>query len=316
MYLLPRLRRIAKWLLLAAVLLTSTCLYSMYVYLNVSPTTKIVSQYNLEKRQTSRQRSYVLAFSYMDQITWASRRVRGLQCWASGLERNMRVVEPFIVLGTQLGVPQSQSNGENLRFGDIFDLEWWNIHGENNNLLAMVTWKEFLHYAPQNVILVQIVYELQERCIDGILRTDRNCDLGPMRQRWSDITAPSYYTVVKELCINFQSTSDFMSKEEFNQLLFEDIPVDLPVTLVFNEFRGHMLDHKPKGELSHFAINLSQRGTVLKLPAIDAHPERQMQCSPLASCLLHENFENVCLAYNQGVYGTCSLTARNYLDMY
>ena len=251
MYPLVPLRRGAKWLLLA--FLISVLLYFMFRYISTSPLNKTVAGYNSggqEEKQTSRRSSYVLALSYMDQITWASRRVRSLQCWATGLERNIRVVEPFVV-GSQLGVPHSQSNGENIRFSDIFDLEWWNIHGESVGFLAMVTWKEFFHYTPSNIILVQIVYEVQNSCVDGVLRTDKHCDLGPMRQHWSSIMASKNFNIIKEVCINFQTLPNYMSVEEFNHLLFGDIPADLPVTVVFNDFRGYMLDHKSKGECSY-----------------------------------------------------------------
>ena len=194
---------------------------------------------------------YVLAFSYMDQVTWGARRVRGLQCWACGLQRDVRVVEPFVRNGSFLGLPPEPSSGANPVFGDIVDLDRWNERGESFGRLAR--WEEFLRYAPRYTILVQIVYEKSAKCSDELLKEHQECDLERVKRYWSRAMAPHSFTVIKELCIKFQTKSDFMTVSKFNQLIFANIPRELGVTLVFNEYRGNLMTvPQSKGELASY----------------------------------------------------------------
>ena len=77
--------------------------------------------------------NYVLSLSYMDQMSWATTRLRSLQCWAARLGTFAGVVEPF-VNNVFLGVPltrQAVAESSKLSFGDLFDLKTWNrIGGE------------------------------------------------------------------------------------------------------------------------------------------------------------------------------------------
>ena len=191
---------------------------------------------------------YVLAFSYMDQMTWGARRVRGLQCWACGLQqRVVRVVEPFVRNGSFLGLPPNPSSGADPVFSDIVDLDWWNDHGRSYGRMAR--WEEFLQHAPRYTILVQIVYEKNAKCSDELLKEHEGCDLERVKRYWSKAMANHSFTVIKELCIKFQTKSDFMTVSEFNQLIFANVPKELSVTLVFNEYRGNLMTvPQSKGE--------------------------------------------------------------------
>ena len=192
---------------------------------------------------TSKSEGYVLAFSYMDQATWGARRVRGLQCWTSGLQRDMRVVEPFVRNGSFLGLPPDPLSGANPKFSDIVDLDRWNDYGKSYGKIAR--WEEFLQYAPRYTILVQIVYEKSVKCSDELLKEHIDCDLERVKQYWSKAMASHSFTVIKELCIKFQKKRDFMTVLKFSQLIFANIPKELPVTLVFNEYRGHLKTFPP-----------------------------------------------------------------------
>ena len=195
--------------------------------------------------------SYVLSFSYMDQITWGARRVRSLQCWATELNRNMRVVEPFVT-GSYLGIPLNNSNSEVLRFSDIFDFDWWNTLGtEDQGFAPLVTWNEFLENAPLPTILVQIVYEKNDMCLEPLM-AESNCNLEEMRKYWLQ-TAHRYnksFQIVRKVCIDFQET-DFLSADEFNEKIFGSYLTFWkykPITVVFSDYRGGRLTHKVKGK--------------------------------------------------------------------
>lgn len=195
--------------------------------------------------------SYLLSYSYMDQITWGSRRVRSLQCWATELNRNIRVVEPF-VNGSYLSIPHNEFSAEVLRFGDIFDLNWWNTLGAvDQGFAPLVTWNEFLENAPLPTILVQIVYEKNDMCLEPLIAKSE-CNLDEMRQNWLQ-TARQYNLssqIVKEVCIDFQKT-DFLNADEFNERIFGSFLTFWkykPITVVFSDYRGGRLTHKVIGE--------------------------------------------------------------------
>ena len=196
-------------------------------------------------------RSYMLSFSYMDQITWGARRVRSLQCWATGLNRNMHVVEPFVT-GSYLGMPPDESDSEMLRFGNIFDLNWWNTLGtDNQGFLPLVTWDEFLKSAPLPTVIVQIVYEKNDMCLEPLM-AENECNLAEVRQHWLK-TADQYnvsFQIVREVCINFHET-DFLSGNEFNEMIFGSYLSFWkykPILVVFNDYRGGRLSRKVEGE--------------------------------------------------------------------
>ena len=197
--------------------------------------------------------SYVLSFSYMDQITWGSRRVRSLQCWATKLNRSMRVVEPFVT-GSYLGIPlvNDNSNSEVLKFSDIFDLDWWNTLGtEDQGFVPLATWNEFLKNAPLPTILVQIVYEKNDMCLEPLMAGSK-CSLDEVRKYWLQTAHRynKYFQIVREVCIDFQET-DFLSADEFNEKIFGRYLTFWkykPITVVFSDYRGGRLTHEVIGE--------------------------------------------------------------------
>lgn len=78
------------------VLFTGTCLLG-YLMSNYSASYGPV--------QPPKARLHTFAFSYMDQITWAARRLKSLQCWSTQwkTDYSVYVVEPFVVGGSHLG---------------------------------------------------------------------------------------------------------------------------------------------------------------------------------------------------------------------
>ena len=198
--------------------------------------------------------SYIVSLSYMDQLTWASRRVRSLQCWARKgfyphLQQQMRVVEPLVRNGSFLGVPPDPLSGKYPKFSDLMDFDWWNRYGKLKlGYHYLAKWDDFVADLPNSTVLVQIVYEENQRCSGELLNEHIGCNLERMRQNWLQAMAPHNITVVKELCVRFQTPEDFMSLESFNKLLFAGLPSNLPFTLVFNEYRGTLMSEQLKGE--------------------------------------------------------------------
>ena len=179
-------------------------------------------------------RLHILSLSFMDQMTWASRRLKSLQCWAREWRPlyDVRVVEPFVIKGAHLGVPIDEVN-RTLKFRDIFDIRSWS----EDHLLypELMTWEYFLDSAPRNVIAVQIVYRKDYRCPENGL-TSEMCSTR-LTQALSRILNTNF-TVLKQVCINFR-LNNTLTLDEFNDLIFGDlISKHVPITVVFDEWRG------------------------------------------------------------------------------
>ena len=193
-------------------------------------------------------RMYTLSLSYMDQISWASKRLRSLQCWASmwkALFYDVHVVEPFVMNGAHLGLPSTdnQAMGRTLKFSDIFDIETWNSVGKLRGIdyPKVVSWDNFLKYAPRNVVTIQFVYAYDYRCVETHL-SETSCGCLHLNQTMSKVLKPHNFTLVKQLCIDFNLLG-LISMQEFNDYIYDAIPKQTPVTIIFDEWRGPVDQH-------------------------------------------------------------------------
>ena len=184
-------------------------------------------------------RDYVLALSYMDQVSWAATRLRSLQCWASRLKRFDHVVEPFVndvYLGVPLTTPAVAARSE-LTFGDIFDVQSWNLIGRNHNFPPLASWEKFLANASRKVVLAQIVYENDYHCPENT-SVIKECNLTQLRTFFAEFLAPHSFTVYSEVCIDFNKHG-FLNQSEFNHLIFSTMnSSNESISLVFDEWRG------------------------------------------------------------------------------
>ena len=223
------------WKLVSSLFLvgfTGTCLLG-YLLVNHS------MNYGQVHPLKSKPRLHTFAFSYMDQMTWAARRLKSLQCWAAEWKTRYKVhvVEPFVIKGTRLGVPNeiNQNQSAYLKFSSIFDISAWNW-GKRNTYPEMISWDIFLKYAPRNVVAVQIVYLYDYHCTENSLSEDY-CGFTLLNQSITDVLAPHNFTVLNKVCINFRILGS-LTEYEFNHLILKNIPPDMGVTVVFDEWRG------------------------------------------------------------------------------
>ena len=180
--------------------------------------------------------NYVLALSYMDQFTWAATRLRSLQCWTSRWEGNYQVVEPFLI-GTHLGAPVTNNNDAfDLKFSDAANLQIWNEHGSMQNLPPLANWKRFISQnSSRNVILVQIIYAKDGHCPENTF-TSEVCNFKQLRTFFLQNLVPKSFKLLKEVCVDFQQ--GFLTHDQFNGLIFQDSPSNIPVAVVIDEWRG------------------------------------------------------------------------------
>ena len=185
---------------------------------------------------------YVFSLSYMDQMSWASTRWRSLQCWAGQLSQryNVHLIEPFVINGTHLGVPPThvnQSMHEILKFGDIFDISLWQRSVSNGSFpINIVSWEAFLSSGARNVVTVQIVYPYHSDCTEN-RQTDIMCNDKRMQRLFSEHLPPNNFILMKSICINFREL-DILTIEQFNDMILDNIPENLSVTIMFDEWRG------------------------------------------------------------------------------
>ena len=101
-------------------------------------------------------------------MTAAVARITGLQCWVS--QHNMAVVEPFLPSNsTYPGMPAvGEVASECLRLGDLFNIPYWNNFTDEFQQIGsmsfspLVSWEDYLDYAPREVIAVQIIHRIRE----------------------------------------------------------------------------------------------------------------------------------------------------------
>ena len=230
------LNRIAVLLVLCCVVMFGYVMVTVHHgngALNAMETQRRYVHWGLNKQT----KLYVLSLSYMDQAIWAAKRLQSAQCWASDWNYNVSVVEPFVFEGTHLGVPiDSERNlHKTLKFGDIIDIDVWNS-GNPGHYPKLVSWYDFVRNAPRYVIIVQIVYNHDYRCTENE-HTEPLCGFNLLNKFFTEVLAPHEFIVIKRVCINFKQFQS-LAIEEFNRLIFHGVPDNLPITVVFDEWRG------------------------------------------------------------------------------
>lgn len=107
---------------------------------------------------------FVMVSHYSDQMTGASLNLLSLQCWASKLQGQVQVVEPFLVKGSKFGFDLQRVSSANqqqviegeprVRLRDMLDIEGWKNQATIYGLAPITSWADFLKEAPRNLILV------------------------------------------------------------------------------------------------------------------------------------------------------------------
>ena len=188
-------------------------------------------------------RGYVLSLSYKDQIASSSNRIVSLQCWAK--QWNMLVVSPF-VNGTFFRGPLQKDlpTATTMKYGDIFNISKWNAYAKQQSLAPFIPWEDFLHSAPRNVILIQIVHKayVKSRCLKSIFSSNE-CNFLLLRDFWSRILAPHRFRILKEVCIDlnlYTEPKHYLTLQDFNAFVWGNYSEYSPnsVSLVWNEWRG------------------------------------------------------------------------------
>ena len=174
---------------------------------------------------------YTLSMSYYDQLTAAVGRMTGLQCWAS--QHNMAVVEPFLPSNsTYPGMPAvGEVASECQRLGDLFNIPYWNNYTIEINSMSfspLVSWEDFLDYAPREVVAVQIIHRIREPY-------SFPCTYPRINTYWESTFEPHGFRLSRRVCIDLNKFG-VLSEDDFNEFIFGNYSTD--VTLLFDQWRG------------------------------------------------------------------------------
>ena len=151
---------------------------------------------------------YLLATSFLDEMTGSQGNLLSLQCWAGSLGRGVRVVEPFIVstiYGLDLydisNVSTSESGKNSVKLGDVYDLMKWENFTSKKHFAPLSSWDSFIKNAPRKLILID------RDCIDwnDSFRICKECIVGLDSKNFSHssvIFARTFgFEIVRKSCI-------------------------------------------------------------------------------------------------------------------
>ena len=170
-----------------------------------------------EDEKQTRKTGYVIGVSFWDQQTWSVGNILSLQCWAG--HHGMVVAEPFMIdskFGAPLTAEAMKHNDTMVRLGRLYDLDHWNEYSKKRGYAPMVEWKEFLHQAPRDIIIVKLKHA-HSSCSSDVL------------------TMPYGFKAVKELCYEYKPHHIPLSIDNFTAYVFGNFSSS-DVTVIFSEW--------------------------------------------------------------------------------
>ena len=185
---------------------------------------------------------YVLATHFSDQMTGSMANVMSLQCWASTLPGNVRLVEPFIhyqtVLGFSLNTFQhndtstrltaAESSENKVKLSDVFDKKQWSKYLFFKNIPPFVSWDYFIRNAPRQLIVVdQSKTALTDKGLAAFYDSDNFV-------RWAEEFANHYKFHLVRRVYYEQKT---YSQKKFQDLIYGHYKPQETV-VIFNHFGG------------------------------------------------------------------------------
>lgn len=190
---------------------------------------------------------YVLPYAIYEQQTASARNLWGLQFWAKSVD--MKVVEPFFAEHTLSFKSVVMGLSNPMRFGDLYDIDYWNNQSAKHNCSELVKWEDFLSNAPKKVILVLnrgFKPNSRNAANTGMVKMVNNPDaIVGTRSCGSNMEFPenslTYFKhngfyFVREVCITFNSSTPMTMEEYSHHILGHFSPNQ--VTVIFAFWQG------------------------------------------------------------------------------
>lgn len=188
---------------------------------------------------------YILVVSFHEQQTKASDNLFGLQCWGKALLVN--IVEPFIE-NSHFVVPlRDNLNTELLRFGDLFDLDVWQLLTAQYKFAPLASWNDFLIKAPRQLIVVHFKYLTSKNRKSSNNESVTHLALNSnykggcvinteLSKKIHYLTSEHDFRIVREVCFNF-AMGDELTQFQFHRHLYGALSPGA-VTVLMEEWRG------------------------------------------------------------------------------
>ncbi len=221
---------------------------------------------------------YVMASNYSDQMTGSAANVVSLQCWASTLGTDVRVVEPFVrhsLLGVNLyaasnaSAPETENNSVRLR--DVFDIKEW--ERKTNSMAPIVTWDHFINHSKRKLILVDRECP-NKKCMD--------CDQQFINSS-KEFADRFHFTIVRRVCFPRR----VLNESDFKKLVYADNSLR-GVTVIFNSWGGVAAhgDLEFRVGISGHLVNKCQRSGCFRYNPVSQKIVDDAQCTSKNTCLL------------------------------
>ena len=213
---------------------------------------KPLSRSRIQHFHQSQYGGFVLATSYYDEMTSATRRLFRLQGWAAKF--NITVVEPFILRST-FGLSEdaarknSGSNKNFARFSEMLSLNDWNTFMKSKYSNArMVLWDDFLYNAPRSIVYIVTKFPKTASPLSAIVQV-KNCP--------DEISSLKYltvynFTVLNAWCIDLPPNIR-VSMDKFTSSALKDLSIS-KVTIVFSMWKGNAFYPTNTASLSTYKL--------------------------------------------------------------
>jgi len=243
LYLRERLGLALLWLLSVASisLYLSTCANSGDKNVLVGKKFEVFDEAAICNNSKKERMGFVLASHFSDIHRGSAINLASLQCWASSIPGQVRVVEPFLrwdsVLGVRLnggGDSSEEHNANVLKLSHVYD---WNGSSfidrvlQHSNYPPLVSWEYFIKNSPRRIILVDRTCDNSShicmQCSNGFYKSD------VFHFSASEFTRQHGFRVVRRVCYGLAA----YSPTELQALIYGlHNPED--VVVLFNHFGG------------------------------------------------------------------------------
>lgn len=188
-----------------------------------------------EDHQTIHKKAYILTQSYGGQMTRAMRNMLVQQCWAGFLKQDTVITEPFsiesqLVHGPILWNKLEKGRHAAARFGDYYNLTYYNEQSLKHGSAQLIRWETFLASAPRMAVAVQMP---THSCRGVIVKWD--CSFSKSFKSFVDALKYSGFNVVRRICLICSSQKP-PKLEDLSKLLFN---ISRNISVVMDSWRNY-----------------------------------------------------------------------------
>ena len=230
---------------------------------------------NTRSHKNVNYRGYMLALSYWEQLTSASRNLLGLQCWAGTLK--MAVVEP-VIKKSFMKASLDHKQLSNMMFRNLYDIDHWNRLSQQKGYAILESWDTFIHEAPRNIIAVDAVFSNEKK---GMFRA---CPNQPTVATYLNNMANFNFSIVREVCVSIDAGTTFSTKEFYDKIFGSQQPWNS--TVIFSQWRGFNRNQVRDSQCNKISAHTKVRPSNQLLKDAKAYQEKYFSSSNYISVMV------------------------------